>query len=117
MILVVDDDKRTVRTLRIWLEGEGFKVATAENGLKAYGQAKDPECQCILLDITMPRINGVELLLLLQEERVQVPVIIMTGLEDVTESEMKEFKNVTCLLHKPFSIGDMLSAIDMYKAA
>lgn len=117
MILVVDDDKRTARTLRIWLEGEGFEVATAEDGLKAYGLAKHPECQCVLLDITMPRINGVELLLLLQEEGVQVPVIIMTGLEDVTECEMKDFNNVTSLLHKPFSIGDMLSAIDMYKVA
>jgi DNA-binding NtrC family response regulator len=59
----------------------------------------------------MPKINGVELLLLMQSENIEVPTIVMAGFSDFDEKEMKEFANVVRFMQKPFEIDDMLEAI------
>jgi DNA-binding response OmpR family regulator len=111
MILVVDDDQRIIEALRESLTREGYTVKTAHDGLEAFGHLRAPECKCMLLDINMPRINGVELLLLMQSEGIKVPTIVMAGFEDFDEKEMKQFSNVVKYLHKPFEMKDMLKAI------
>ena len=111
MILVVDDDEGMITLLRTALEVEGFDVVTAHDGVAAYRLVRSPECRCIVLDIKMPRINGVELLLLMQADGVRVPAIVMAGSGDFQESEMKEFANVVAYLPKPFALEDMVRAI------
>jgi len=111
MILVVDDNETIVDALRHTLEREGYEVETAEDGLAAYRHVKSPECRCMLLDINMPRLSGVELLLLMQSENVMVPTIVIAGFDDFDEEEMKQFTNVAAYLHKPFEMSAMLEAV------
>ena len=65
MILVVDDDKGIQTILRAALEHAGYEVVTSLDGADAYEQVSSSECECMLLDMTMPHINGPELLLLM----------------------------------------------------
>ncbi len=114
MILVVDDDHAILKLVRELLEGEGFEVRTAHDGASAYQQLKDHSCKGLLLDLLMPRINGAELLMLMQAEGIKLPVIVMAGSPDFDEEEMKEFSNVKRLLHKPFYPEDLLAAVREY---
>lgn len=111
MILVVDDEQKIVKLLRKVLELEGYMVETASNGGEAYGLVKSPDCKCMILDINMPGVNGIELLLLMQAEGITVPTILMAGFQGFDEDEMKEFSNVVRFLPKPFEMNDLLEAV------
>jgi two-component system alkaline phosphatase synthesis response regulator PhoP len=116
MILVVDDDRVLTQLLRNLLEDAGYEVSVAYDGETAYQRVRDPKCKVILLDIRMPGINGAELLLLMQAEGIKVPVIVMAGFPDFDEAEMKQFKNVKKLFHKPFYPEEVLSAVKQFAA-
>jgi DNA-binding response OmpR family regulator len=93
------------------LRNEGYTVETARDGVEAFQLVRKPECKCMLLDVNMPRINGVELLLLMQSEGIKVPTIIVAAFDDFDEKEMKQFPNVVRFLHKPFDTQEMLRAV------
>jgi DNA-binding NtrC family response regulator len=116
-VLVVDDDKLIVDALRALLEGEGYPVKTAANGTEAYNLIKTQPAGCMLLDVNMPHISGVELLLLMQTEDIRIPTILMAGFRDFSEHEMKNFTNVVKFLPKPFALDDMLDAVRAHTAA
>lgn len=116
MILVVDDDSTIVRSLRRALERRGYEVRSASNGVEAYELAMAPDCQCMLLDINMPKLNGAELLMLMQAEGVEVPTIVMAGFPDFDEEEMQEFSGVKRFFSKPFAMKEMLDAVDALAA-
>lgn len=111
MILVVDDDERLVNALRKALEKKGYRVECASDGVQAYQHLRSQSCKCMLLDMTMPRINGMELLVLMQTERITVPTIVITGFQDFEEEEMKQFTNVVKLLTKPFSMEEAVESV------
>ena len=110
MILVVDDDKLVVKSLERVLK-KSYRVETAYDGVEAFAHLKSPACKCMILDIKMPRINGVELLMLMQAENIKIPVIVMAGFSDFTEKEIKGFPNVVKFFHKPFEIHDLLEVV------
>jgi DNA-binding response OmpR family regulator len=109
LVLVVDDDEKIVATIKIWLDAKGYAVDTAKDGVEAYEKLKSEAYYCMLLDINMPRVNGVELILLLQEECLDIPTVVMAGFDDFQEDELQQFRNVVRFLKKPFT-GDQLSA-------
>ena len=112
MILVVDDNETIVEALQEMLQKAEYEVETAKDGLEAYEHVKKPDCRCMLLDINMPKLNGVELLLLMQTENIMVPTIVIAGFDDYDEDEMKQFTNVVAYLHKPFEMTAMLKAVE-----
>jgi len=114
MVLVVDDDEGIVQLLDTALSHKGYRVQTAFDGAEAYGHLKDPACKCMLLDMNMPRINGAELLLLMQADGIRVPTIVMAGFQDFDEEEIRQFENVVKFMPKPFKLDEMLEAISRY---
>ena len=111
MILIVDDDPTIVNILKDALHGEGYEVVTAANGAEAYDHVKSGACRCMLLDVNMPRINGVELLLLLQAEGLRVPTVLMADFEDFDDDEMRGFDSVVQYMRKPFTVKDALASV------
>ncbi|MBU0679500.1 MAG: response regulator [Verrucomicrobia bacterium] len=114
MILVVDDDKVLTQLVKTLLEDAGYEVRIAHDGESAYKHLKDPKCRGMLLDIRMPGVNGAELLMLMAAEKIEVPVIVMSGFPDYDEEEMKQFPNVKRLFHKPLYPEDLLSAVNEF---
>jgi len=77
-ILVVDDEKRLVSLLEVYLSQEGFRVVTAGNGREALFIARDEKPDLIILDIMMPEMDGYDFMRLHRKER-NTPIILLTA--------------------------------------
>src|SRR5215204_5778777 len=77
-ILIVDDEERMVRFIRMNLEHDGFQVSEAFNGKQAIQRLRDINPDLILLDVMMPDIDGFEVLETIREAST-VPVIMLTA--------------------------------------
>jgi len=84
VIHLVDDDAAVRRSVSFMLKTMGFQVRTYETGDAFLKSAKDAEDGCILLDIRMPGMDGLEVQQVLQRKGVALPVVIMTGHGDIT---------------------------------
>jgi two-component system, OmpR family, response regulator len=82
-ILIVEDSKNYMWTLSQTLEAAGFVIATAENGEEGIIAAQKEKPDLILLDITMPKMDGITTSKKLKELGVDVPIIFLTNLSDV----------------------------------
>ena len=110
LILVVDDEERMVRFIRLNLEHDGFQVIEAYNGMEAINQVRSNLPDLVLLDTMMPDIDGFEVLRIIRETST-VPVIMLTakGEEDdrVRGLELGADDYVT----KPFSPRELVSRV------
>ncbi len=102
-ILVVDDDELVRLTIRKWLEREGYDVIAAEDGKSGLKAARQCEPDLILLDITMPRMNGFEVLQRLgkREETMCIPVIMVTGVDTEEAHNEAMYQYADSYLVKP----------------
>lgn len=109
-ILVVDDEERMARFIRLNLEHDGFQVVEAYRGMEAMQKYRDSLPDLVLLDVMMPDIDGFEVLQLIREIST-VPVIMLTakGEEDdrVRGLELGADDYVT----KPFSPRELVSRV------
>ncbi|PKO05584.1 MAG: DNA-binding response regulator [Chloroflexi bacterium HGW-Chloroflexi-3] len=110
IILVVDDEERMARFIRLNLEHDGFQVVEAYRGMQALQQYRDSLPDLVLLDVMMPDIDGFEVLSMLRDIS-NVPVIMLTakGEEDdrVRGLELGADDYVT----KPFSPRELVSRV------
>lgn len=110
LILVVDDEERMVRFIRLNLEHDGFRVIEAFNGTQALDKVRSNLPDLVILDIMMPDIDGFEVLRILREVS-SVPVIMLTakGEEDdrVRGLELGADDYIT----KPFSPRELVSRV------
>ena len=111
MIVVADDEKVLAQLLRSLLEDEGYQVTVANSGEQAYQATQDPDCKGMILDLNVTGLNGVELLILMNAEGSKVPVIVVAGLPDIDEEEMKQFPNVKRFFLKPLYPEELLAAV------
>lgn len=77
-ILVVDDEERIRRLLKMYLEREGYEVTEAEDGITALQLAVDFHFDCILLDVMMPGMDGMEVCEGIREKK-NTPIIMLTA--------------------------------------
>jgi two-component system KDP operon response regulator KdpE len=110
VILVVDDEERMARFIRLNLEHDGFQVIEAYNGMDAIQEIREKMPDLVLLDVMLPDIDGFEVLKMIREVSA-IPVIMLTakGEEDdrVRGLELGADDYVT----KPFSPREMVSRI------
>src|SRR4051812_7505102 len=78
-VLIVDDDPDIVAVIRMTLDDEGYSIATANNGVQALERVQERRPQVVLLDLTMPVMNGWQFNERLKEIDAGIPVIFMTA--------------------------------------
>jgi DNA-binding NtrC family response regulator len=78
-ILIVDDESSIRRTLREILEYEDFDVSEAEDGEEALGKMRSERFDVVLLDVKMPKLDGMEVLQVASDEMPEVPVVMISG--------------------------------------
>lgn len=112
LVHVVDDDEAIRRSVSFALKTSGFQVRIYENGTEMLKSAPGLEKGCILLDIRMPGMDGLEVQEALKGKGVTLPVIIMTGHGDVTLAVRAMKAGAIDFIEKPFEKAVLISAIE-----
>lgn len=109
-ILVVDDEERMVRFIRLNLEHDGFQVSEAFNGRQAVQRLRDVNPDLILLDVMMPDLDGFEVLEMVREIS-NVPVIMLTAKSEEDDRVRGLEKGADDYVTKPFSPRELVSRV------
>lgn len=108
---VIDDDEAVRDSLAFLLEAAGMPVHTYESAVLFLEQASSLDGGCIVTDIRMPDMTGLDLVRHLNERGVRVPVIVITGHGDVPLAVQAMRAGVVDFIEKPFGDEVMLSAL------
>lgn len=110
-ILVIEDQDDLAALYAKTLERAGYSVTNAFSGEEGIAEFSESGADCIMLDITLPEMNGASVLAELRRTNAQVPVIIITG-ETSTETRREcERLGVTAYLAKPPIYEEVLAAV------
>jgi two-component system, LuxR family, response regulator FixJ len=109
-IHVVDDDEAMRDSLRILLEASGFAVRTFDSA-SAFLSSGPQGQGCVLTDVRMPDVDGLELLRRLHAEGNHLPVVVMTGQGDVAIAVQAMKAGAVDFLEKPFGDASLFEAI------
>ncbi|HKT20417.1 MAG TPA: response regulator transcription factor [Stellaceae bacterium] len=109
-IAVVDDDKYLLSSISMALEGEGYKVSTFSDGFEALKAVTQRPVDLAVLDIKMPRMDGIELLGRIRKVSA-LPVIFLTSREDETDKVFGLRAGADDYITKPFSYRLLLARI------
>lgn len=103
-ILVVDDEPRMVRFVRMNLELEGYVISTAANGTEALAKVRDELPDLVLLDVMMPEMDGYQVCAALKADPLlrAIPVIFITALSDVEDETRGLGLGAVDYITKPF---------------
>lgn len=109
-ILVVDDEKTLLKGIKFNLEHEGYEVETAEDGEEAVEKARHTAFDLIVMDLMMPRIDGLEACHRIREFS-SVPVIMLTARTEDTDKLIGFEYGADDYLTKPFNILELKARI------
>jgi len=110
-ILVVEDEKKIADFIKRGLREEGYAVDAAYDGEEGLFLAKTNEYDLILLDLMLPKIDGLSLCRKLKKEKVKAPVIMLTAKDTVKDKVMGLDSGADDYLTKPFAFEELLARI------
>jgi DNA-binding response OmpR family regulator len=110
-ILLVEDEERVASFVVKGLEAEGYAVEHVATGLEALARIRADEPDLILLDLTLPDIDGLELLRRLREGGLATPVIILSARGDMDDHVQALEVGADDYLNKPFHFDELLDRL------
>lgn len=109
-ILIVDDEKEIRDLIEIYLKGEGYNTIKAENGEEALSILKTEEVDLIILDIMMPKLNGMEACFKIREER-EMPIIMLSAKSEDLDKILGLNTGADDYLTKPFNPLELIARV------
>jgi len=110
-LLVVEDQKRLLASLRQGLEEEGYEVATASTGEEGYFLATTEPCDGVVLDLMLPKRDGLQVLKELRSHGFTKPVLILTSRDAVEDRVAGLDAGADDYLVKPFAFAELLARL------
>ena len=110
-ILVVDDEKLLVKGIKFNLENDGYEVDAVYDGADALAYARLAPYDGIILDIMMPRMDGLEVLRTLRQEGCSTPVLLLTARNEIEDRIQGLDLGADDYLPKPFHMGELLARV------
>jgi len=109
-ILVIDDDQKTVASIRLYLEHGGYEVAVAYDGQQALAEARTKQPDLLILDLMLPQVNGLDVCRLLRAES-EVPIIMLTS-RTTEEDKLRGLDlGADDYITKPFSPRELVARV------
>jgi two-component system response regulator FixJ len=112
LVHIVDDEDSIRRSVSFMLKTSGYAVETWTSGEAFLKEVKNAERGCILLDVRMPEIDGLQVQRTLAERGVTMPIVIMTGHGDVSIAIQAMKAGAVDFLEKPFEKSALIGAIE-----
>jgi len=109
-VLVVEDEPALVETLQYNLLKEGYQVAVATDGIAALEVARSEKPDLILLDIMLPRLDGLEVCRILRRE-MNVPILMLTARTEEVDRVVGLEMGADDYVTKPFSMRELLARV------
>ncbi|VEP18982.1 Uncharacterized transcriptional regulatory protein YkoG [Hyella patelloides LEGE 07179] len=110
-ILIVEDEEKLAKFIKLELEYEDYKVTVVHDGLSGLATARESNPHLILLDWMLPGISGVEICRRLRQTGDKVPVIMLTAKDEVSDRVAGLDAGADDYLIKPFSIEELLARV------
>jgi two-component system response regulator RegX3 len=109
-VLVVEDEVAIADAVAYALEGEGFEVDRAGDGEEALARARDKEYELIVLDLRLPKVNGIEVTRILRGESI-VPILMLTAKDSEVDRVVGLEVGADDYVTKPFSMAELISRV------
>ncbi|MGA3119871.1 MAG: response regulator transcription factor [Polyangiaceae bacterium] len=110
-VLVVEDDPSIALGLRINLEGEGYEVSSAEDGERAMTLARQERPDLVILDVMLPKMNGLQVLQTLRREGLLMPIILLSARTGEMDKVAGLELGAEDYVAKPFSLAELLARV------
>lgn len=111
-ILIIDDEAAVRTSVAGRLETEGYSVDAATNGRSGLRRALRRDYDLVILDLTLPGLDGLDVLRELQRERAKLPVLIVSARSDMS-TKLRAFELGACdYVLKPFALDELLAHVD-----
>jgi len=110
-ILIIEDEKKVAKALREGLEAEHYGVSVAANGEEGFFLASQGSFDLVLLDLMLPRRNGIDVLATLRKRSIQTPVFVLTAKDAVEDRVLGLDRGADDYLIKPFAFPELLARI------
>lgn len=110
-ILLVDDDPGIRLSVQRSLEFEGYVVATAEDGEAALAAIAGAQYDCVILDISMPRLDGLGVCRRLRQDGDDIPILVLTARQQVADRVSGLDAGADDYLAKPFALEELLARV------
>lgn len=109
-ILVVDDDKEIVESIEIFLRNEGYNIYKAYNGIEALDVLVNKDVHLILMDIMMPKLDGIKATIKIREEK-NIPIILVSAKSEDTDKIMGLNIGADDYITKPFNLLELIARV------
>uniref|UniRef100_UPI002ED09BCA response regulator transcription factor n=1 Tax=Defluviitalea raffinosedens TaxID=1450156 RepID=UPI002ED09BCA len=109
-ILICDDDKAIVDGIAIYLENEGYKIFKAYNGLEAIQIVRDKPIHLIIMDIMMPKMDGIRATIKIREEK-NIPLIMLSAKSEDTDKILGLNMGADDYVTKPFNPLELIARV------
>ena len=109
-ILVVDDDREIVRSLGKLLELEGYRVKKAYNGMEALDILMTEQIHLILLDVMMPKMNGLSALMKIREKN-NIPIIMLSAKTEESDKVIGLSMGADDYVTKPYNTAELMARV------
>ena len=112
-ILIVEDEDATAKVMQICLNKGGFEVMRATNGMEGYDMARKERPDLILLDMMLPKMDGMKVARLLRHDRAHngIPIIFATAGAPEMAEEAVEQNLAEAYLSKPFEYDHLIETV------
>lgn len=110
-ILIVEDENKIARFVELELKYEGYEVEIAGDGRQGLEKAMHDDIDLVILDIMLPGLSGIEVCRRVRQEGNQVPIIMLTAKDDVTDKVAGLDMGADDYMTKPFAIEELLARI------
>jgi two-component system alkaline phosphatase synthesis response regulator PhoP len=110
-ILIIEDEEDLVKGLRLNLADEGYEVDWASNGVEGLRKALEERPNLIILDIMLPKMNGLDICRELRQKNISIPIIMLTAKGEEIDKVLGLEIGADDYMTKPFSIRELLARI------
>ncbi len=109
-ILVADDDRAIVKALGILLEGEGYEVLKAYDGLQALDLLSTHQVRLVLIDVMMPKLDGLSAVMRIREKQ-NIPIIVLSAKSEDTDKILGLSMGADDYVSKPFNPQELAARV------
>ena len=111
-ILIVEDEPRFASFLEKGLTANGYTTKVVEDGVSAGAVADDEELDLMILDLGLPDVDGIQVLRMVRQRGVAMPVIILTARDDMSDKVSGLDAGASDYMTKPFSLEELLARVE-----